>query len=98
MKLSFVCAAQLMSSFLPSRLSVTSNNIGKDGLMSLNEAMKVNSCLTHIYIWGNKLEEPVCMVRFHKSINDQVQCSIMYERSFKCLDVLSACIIRLSLG
>lgn len=75
MKLSFVCADQLMSSFLPSRLSVTSNNIGKEGLMSLNEAMKVNTCLTHIYIWGNKLEEPVCLVRFHKSLNDQVQCS-----------------------
>ncbi|XP_067291564.1 leucine-rich repeat-containing protein 34 isoform X3 [Pseudorasbora parva] len=42
-------------------LSVTSNNIGKEGLMSLDEAMRVNSCLTHIYIWGNKLEEPVCM-------------------------------------
>ncbi|KAK7118495.1 hypothetical protein R3I94_022104 [Phoxinus phoxinus] len=42
-------------------LSVTSNNIGKKGLMSLNKAMSVNSCLTHIYIWGNKLEESVCM-------------------------------------
>ncbi|XP_067234040.1 leucine-rich repeat-containing protein 34 [Chanodichthys erythropterus] len=42
-------------------LSVTSNNIGKEGLMSLNEAMRANSCLTHVYIWGNKLEEPVCV-------------------------------------
>ncbi|XP_016337541.1 leucine-rich repeat-containing protein 34-like [Sinocyclocheilus anshuiensis] len=42
-------------------LSVTSNNIGKEGLKSFNEAMKVNSCLTHIYIWGNKLEKPVCV-------------------------------------
>ncbi|KAK2870185.1 hypothetical protein Q8A67_024577 [Cirrhinus molitorella] len=42
-------------------LSVTSNNIGKQGLMSFNEAMEVNSCLTHIYFWGNKLEEPVCV-------------------------------------
>uniref|UniRef100_A0A671SRF0 Leucine rich repeat containing 34 n=1 Tax=Sinocyclocheilus anshuiensis TaxID=1608454 RepID=A0A671SRF0_9TELE len=56
-----VYLSELMSSFLPSRLSVTSNNIGKEGLKSFNEAMKVNSCLTHIYIWGNKLEKPVCV-------------------------------------
>ncbi|XP_051538123.1 leucine-rich repeat-containing protein 34 [Myxocyprinus asiaticus] len=42
-------------------LSVTSNNIGKTGLMSLSEAMRLNSCLTHVYIWGNRLEEPVCV-------------------------------------
>ncbi|KAM4605968.1 leucine-rich repeat-containing protein 34-like [Polymixia lowei] len=41
-------------------LSITSNNIGSLGLVSLAEAMKGNGALTHIYIWGNHLEEPVC--------------------------------------
>ncbi|XP_071399254.1 leucine-rich repeat-containing protein 34 [Centroberyx affinis] len=41
-------------------LSITSNNIGTEGLLSLAQAMTVNSALTHIYIWGNHLEEPVC--------------------------------------
>ncbi|KAM3860405.1 leucine-rich repeat-containing protein 34 [Diretmus argenteus] len=41
-------------------LSVTRNNIGTVGLLSLAQAMKVSSTLTHIYIWGNQLEEPVC--------------------------------------
>uniref|UniRef100_A0A3P8S388 Leucine rich repeat containing 34 n=1 Tax=Amphiprion percula TaxID=161767 RepID=A0A3P8S388_AMPPE len=39
-------------------LSVSSNNIRTDGLLSLVQAMKTNSTLTHIYIWGNHLEEP----------------------------------------
>ncbi|XP_023137199.2 leucine-rich repeat-containing protein 34 [Amphiprion ocellaris] len=42
-------------------LSVSSNNIRTDGLLSLVQAMKTNSTLTHIYIWGNHLEEPVCL-------------------------------------
>ncbi|XP_030623437.1 leucine-rich repeat-containing protein 34 [Chanos chanos] len=41
-------------------LSIPFNNIGTVGLLSLSRAMKMNCCLTHIYIWGNKLEEPVC--------------------------------------
>ncbi|XP_044196299.1 leucine-rich repeat-containing protein 34 isoform X1 [Thunnus albacares] len=36
-------------------LSVRSNNIRTEGLLSL-----ANTPLTHIYIWGNHLEEPVC--------------------------------------
>ncbi|XP_065114469.1 leucine-rich repeat-containing protein 34 isoform X1 [Paramisgurnus dabryanus] len=42
-------------------LSITSNNIGTAGLMSLYRAIRVNSSLTHVYIWGNNLEEPVCV-------------------------------------
>ncbi|XP_018596776.1 leucine-rich repeat-containing protein 34 isoform X1 [Scleropages formosus] len=42
-------------------LSITSNNIGSQGLVSLTKAMAANSALSHIYIWGNKLEEPVCV-------------------------------------
>ncbi|XP_029935785.1 leucine-rich repeat-containing protein 34 [Myripristis murdjan] len=41
-------------------LSVTSNNIRMEGLVSLAQAVKGTSTLTHIYIWGNHLEEPVC--------------------------------------
>ncbi|XP_030254037.1 leucine-rich repeat-containing protein 34 isoform X1 [Sparus aurata] len=41
-------------------LSVSSNNIRTEGLLSLAQAMKVNPTLSHIYIWGNHLEEPVC--------------------------------------
>ena len=33
-----------------------------EGLLSLAQAMKVNTTLNHIYIWGNQLEEPVCQV------------------------------------
>ncbi|KAI3355518.1 hypothetical protein L3Q82_018350, partial [Scortum barcoo] len=41
-------------------LSVSSNNIRTEGLLSLAQAMTVNTTLDHIYIWGNHLEEPVC--------------------------------------
>ncbi|KAL2085265.1 hypothetical protein ACEWY4_018585 [Coilia grayii] len=51
-------------------LSIPSNNIGTVGLVALSEAMKSSSMLTHIYIWGNKLEEPVCMA-FTKLIKSE---------------------------
>ncbi|XP_075905264.1 leucine-rich repeat-containing protein 34 [Nelusetta ayraudi] len=41
-------------------LSVCYNNIGTEGLLSLAAAMRVTSTLSHVYIWGNHLEEPVC--------------------------------------
>ncbi|KAM7390063.1 hypothetical protein PAMA_008301 [Pampus argenteus] len=41
-------------------LSVSRNNIRTEGLLSLAHALKANVPLTHIYIWGNHLEEPVC--------------------------------------
>uniref|UniRef100_H3C626 Leucine rich repeat containing 34 n=1 Tax=Tetraodon nigroviridis TaxID=99883 RepID=H3C626_TETNG len=41
-------------------LSVRWNNIRTEGLLALAQAVKVNSGLTHINIWGNHLEEPVC--------------------------------------
>lgn len=43
-------------------LSVSSNSIGTDGLLSLARAVKANRTLTDINIWGNCLEEPVCQV------------------------------------
>ncbi|XP_007252411.4 leucine-rich repeat-containing protein 34 [Astyanax mexicanus] len=42
-------------------LSITSNNIATTGLVSLTKAMVSNPQLTHIYIWGNRLEEPLCV-------------------------------------
>ncbi|XP_057178319.1 leucine-rich repeat-containing protein 34 isoform X3 [Triplophysa rosa] len=47
--------------FFLSRLSITGNNAGTAGLMCLYKAIRVNSSLTNVYIWGNKLEEPVCV-------------------------------------
>ncbi|XP_025759554.1 disco-interacting protein 2 homolog C-like isoform X3 [Oreochromis niloticus] len=44
------------------RLSVCRNNITSEGLLLLARAVKSSSTLTHIYIWGNHLEEPVCQV------------------------------------
>ncbi|XP_032360258.1 leucine-rich repeat-containing protein 34 [Etheostoma spectabile] len=41
-------------------LSVSSNNIRSEGLLSLARALTVNTSLNHIYIWGNHLEESVC--------------------------------------
>ncbi|XP_074478524.1 leucine-rich repeat-containing protein 34 isoform X1 [Sebastes fasciatus] len=42
-------------------LSVCSNNIRTEGLLSLARVLTVNTTLNHIYIWGNHLEEPVCL-------------------------------------
>ncbi|XP_025084361.1 leucine-rich repeat-containing protein 34-like isoform X2 [Pomacea canaliculata] len=42
-------------------LSVVSNNIGSMGLCAIADAMKTNTTLTNVFIWGNKLEEPVCI-------------------------------------
>ncbi|KAG5268525.1 hypothetical protein AALO_G00213550 [Alosa alosa] len=42
-------------------LSIPYNNIGTLGLVTITEVMKISSSLSHIYIWGNKLEESVCV-------------------------------------
>ncbi|OWF43081.1 leucine-rich repeat-containing protein 34-like isoform X2 [Mizuhopecten yessoensis] len=42
-------------------LVVASNGIGNKGLCALADAMKTNTTLTSIFIWGNKLEEPACI-------------------------------------
>ncbi|XP_029001475.1 leucine-rich repeat-containing protein 34 isoform X2 [Betta splendens] len=41
-------------------LSVKGNSISAEGLLSLAQATGANTRLTHLYIWGNHLEEPVC--------------------------------------
>ncbi|XP_076451919.1 leucine-rich repeat-containing protein 34-like isoform X2 [Babylonia areolata] len=42
-------------------LVVTHNNIKSTGLCAIADAMKTNTTLTNVYIWGNKLEEPACI-------------------------------------
>ncbi|XP_076868293.1 leucine-rich repeat-containing protein 34 [Brachyhypopomus gauderio] len=42
-------------------LSIPSNSIATVGLVSLTKAMNMNPRLTHIYIWGNRIEEPACV-------------------------------------
>ncbi|KAK3515492.1 hypothetical protein QTP70_023611 [Hemibagrus guttatus] len=42
-------------------LSIQSNNVSTVGLLSLSKAINTNPHLTHIYIWGNRLEEPACV-------------------------------------
>uniref|UniRef100_G3PGM1 Leucine rich repeat containing 34 n=1 Tax=Gasterosteus aculeatus aculeatus TaxID=481459 RepID=G3PGM1_GASAC len=43
-------------------LSVRSNHVGTEGLLSLAQALMASTALSHLYIWGNRLEEPVCQV------------------------------------
>uniref|UniRef100_A0A3P9KT83 Leucine rich repeat containing 34 n=1 Tax=Oryzias latipes TaxID=8090 RepID=A0A3P9KT83_ORYLA len=43
-------------------LSVCRNCIRTEGLLSLAQAVKHNQSLTHIYVWGNRLDEPVSQV------------------------------------
>uniref|UniRef100_A0A8C3NBJ6 Uncharacterized protein n=1 Tax=Geospiza parvula TaxID=87175 RepID=A0A8C3NBJ6_GEOPR len=41
-------------------LSIVSNNITGRGLVALAQAMHSNMTLSHIYIWGNKLDRSTC--------------------------------------
>ncbi|KAJ3611676.1 hypothetical protein NHX12_021690 [Muraenolepis orangiensis] len=45
-------------------LAITSNNIGSPGLLALAQAMKASGTLTHVYICGNHLQEPVVCQAF----------------------------------
>jgi hypothetical protein len=44
-------------------LDIRSNKIKADGLCSLADAVKFNSALTELFIWGNVHEERACLVR-----------------------------------
>ncbi|XP_075273495.1 leucine-rich repeat-containing protein 34 isoform X3 [Opisthocomus hoazin] len=41
-------------------LSVVSNNVSGQGLVALSDAMKTNTELSYIYIWGNNFDEATC--------------------------------------
>lgn len=49
--------------------------------MSIYKAIRANSSLTHVYIWGNKLEESVCVVRLH--VNVIKWCSITAAKNIE---------------
>uniref|UniRef100_A0A673CQD4 Leucine rich repeat containing 34 n=1 Tax=Sphaeramia orbicularis TaxID=375764 RepID=A0A673CQD4_9TELE len=51
------------------QLSVCSNNIRTEGLLALGQALMVNTTMSHIYIWGNPLEQAVC-----KAFADLMSC------------------------
>ncbi|XP_068939657.1 leucine-rich repeat-containing protein 34 isoform X2 [Petaurus breviceps papuanus] len=42
-------------------LSIVSNNITGKGLTAFSDAMKTNTTLTNIYIWGNKFDSETCV-------------------------------------
>ncbi|XP_066050009.1 leucine-rich repeat-containing protein 34 [Chamaea fasciata] len=42
-------------------LSVVSNSITDGGLVALAQAMRANTTLSHIYIWGNKIDRNACV-------------------------------------
>ncbi|NWR46553.1 LRC34 protein, partial [Regulus satrapa] len=42
-------------------LSVVSNNITGEGLVALAQAMQSNINISHIYMWGNKLDRSTCV-------------------------------------
>ncbi len=45
------------------KLSIRYNNIRADGLCAIADSLNYNRSLTHIFIWGNHLEELACIVR-----------------------------------
>ncbi|XP_053842239.1 leucine-rich repeat-containing protein 34 isoform X2 [Vidua macroura] len=50
-------------------LSIVSNNITGKGLVALAQAMHSNMTLSHIYIWGNKIDRSTC-VSLHRSAEE----------------------------
>lgn len=48
-----------------------------EGLLSLAQARKADTSLTHIYIWGNHLGEPVCQVTLTAHITSAVSCLLI---------------------
>jgi hypothetical protein len=47
------------------RLSLKYNNINSQGLCALFDALATgNNTLTHLFIWGNNLEESACIVNW----------------------------------
>lgn len=43
-------------------LDIRSNNIKGDGLCSIADAVKFNSALIELFLWGNVNEERACLV------------------------------------
>ncbi|XP_051839107.1 leucine-rich repeat-containing protein 34 isoform X2 [Antechinus flavipes] len=41
-------------------LSIVSNNISGEGLIAFSDALKTNTTLSNLYIWGNKFDSQTC--------------------------------------
>ncbi|CAF1617467.1 unnamed protein product, partial [Didymodactylos carnosus] len=55
-------AQALLQSYSKLRsLDIRSNNIKGDGLCSIADAIKFNSALTELFVWGNIMEERACL-------------------------------------
>ncbi len=52
----------MMVSLCTYRLSVCFNSLGDEGVCALAGALKTNTTLTRVAIWGNNLGEPSCNV------------------------------------
>lgn len=52
-------------------LDIRSNNIKGDGLCSIADAIKFNSALTELFLWGNVNEERACLVSEFLKIKTQ---------------------------
>ncbi|XP_065530674.1 leucine-rich repeat-containing protein 34 isoform X4 [Lathamus discolor] len=60
-------------------LSIASNNVSGKGLVALSDAMKTNTELSCIYIWGNKFDEATC-----RAFSELIQ---MGRLKLNCTDV-----------
>ncbi|CAF1044618.1 unnamed protein product [Rotaria sordida] len=56
-----LATALLQSNSKLRSLDIRSNNIKGDGLCSIADAVKFNSALTELFIWGNVFEERACL-------------------------------------
>jgi len=64
-----IAEALMLSNTNLKSLSVKYNNIRAEGLCALADFLHYNKTLTHIFIWGNHLEEPAC-IAFNKLMNN----------------------------
>ncbi|XP_044525482.1 leucine-rich repeat-containing protein 34 [Gracilinanus agilis] len=64
----YVCEALAFYNTSLKVLSLVSNHITGIGLVAFSEAMKTNTTLSHIYIWGNKFDKETCQA-FSNLIN-----------------------------
>lgn len=59
----FLAEALMISNTHLKKLSIKYNRINAEGLCALFKALEsVNKTLTHVFIWGNNLEELACIV------------------------------------
>jgi Ran GTPase-activating protein (RanGAP) involved in mRNA processing and transport len=45
------------------KLSIRYNNVRGEGLCAIADSLNYNRTLTHVFVWGNHLEENACIVK-----------------------------------